>query len=317
MRFVFAFVLATASGQSIVYSAGYAAPSPAPQRIAPGQIFTIFVSGVMPNTSGPVSVPGGQPLPTTLAGLTAQIAQAGSGLQSPLIPILAVVPHGSPCPPIAYNPNCLLTWVSVQIPYEITYAIPGEGGFPSSVFLTVSDGTNSSTPIELSPVEDQIHVLTDDTIRQSLNGGQMYPLQGPAITHANGALVDLANPAIPGEELVMYTVGLGLAPNAKTGQPTASPAISLRGFSMKYDYTANAAPSSNKPPTAAPGPGAPDPSILFVGLVPGLVGTYQVNFVIPSPPGPLTPCGAAVVSNLTVSLNGSYSFDGAGICVAQ
>ncbi|MDQ2944602.1 MAG: hypothetical protein M3Y27_01425 [Acidobacteriota bacterium] len=60
---------------------------------------------------------------------------------------------------------------------------------------------------------------------------------------------------------------------------------------------------------------------------PGYAGLYQINFVVPAPPGGTLPCigldisqlsvGSNVVqSNLTVSFGGDYSFDGVGICVA-
>jgi hypothetical protein len=59
---------------------------------------------------------------------------------------------------------------------------------------------------------------------------------------------------------------------------------------------------------------------VFAGLTPGYVGLYQVNFVIPGPP-PGTACAPpiannpTIVSNLGLTLVGSTSFDGAGICV--
>jgi hypothetical protein len=52
---------------------------------------------------------------------------------------------------------------------------------------------------------------------------------------------------------------------------------------------------------------------VFVGLTPGQIGLFQVNFVVPPPPSGTAPCGYAQ-SNLTVSIGGG-SFDGAGIGV--
>jgi hypothetical protein len=49
--------------------------------------------------------------------------------------------------------------------------------------------------------------------------------------------------------------------------------------------------------------------------VQGYIGLYQINFVVPQPPAGIEACSGAVYSNLTVSVGGLFSFDGAGICV--
>ena len=59
------------------------------------------------------------------------------------------------------------------------------------------------------------------------------------------------------------------------------------------------------------------------GLVPGYVGLYQVNFIVPPVPPGTPPCvdirfsspGNVVETNLTVTIAGKESFDAAGICV--
>jgi hypothetical protein len=59
-------------------------------------------------------------------------------------------------------------------------------------------------------------------------------------------------------------------------------------------------------------------------LTPKYPGLYQINFVVPPIPNQTKPCAGsgigpganAVQSNLTVSFGGSFSFDGAGICVS-
>lgn len=55
---------------------------------------------------------------------------------------------------------------------------------------------------------------------------------------------------------------------------------------------------------------------MYSGLTPGFVGLYQINFILPSTPVGTQACSGAVQSNLTVSVGGTASFDGAGICVA-
>jgi uncharacterized protein (TIGR03437 family) len=75
--------------------------------------------------------------------------------------------------------------------------------------------------------------------------------------------------------------------------------------------------------TRPPAPGAEVPQPLYAGAAPGYVGLYQINFVVPPVPrgtplcaGTVDPRANVVYSNLTVSVGGRYSFDGAGICVA-
>ncbi|HET9320672.1 MAG TPA: hypothetical protein VFO27_12885, partial [Bryobacteraceae bacterium] len=65
-------------------------------------------------------------------------------------------------------------------------------------------------------------------------------------------------------------------------------------------------------------PPLPVPAPLFVGLAPAFVGLYQVNFALPPSGAGLIPCDQSlgVVSNLTVTIIGHGSFDGAAICVA-
>jgi len=48
----------------------------------------------------------------------------------------------------------------------------------------------------------------------------------------------------------------------------------------------------------------------------GQIGMFQVNFQVPQPPASTPPCGGGVNSNLTVTIQGSQSFDGAMLCVA-
>jgi uncharacterized protein (TIGR03437 family) len=88
------------------------------------------------------------------------------------------------------------------------------------------------------------------------------------ITHADGTLVSKARPALLGETLVLYLLGLG-ATDIYVPEGQAAPANPAKvAISMQA--------SVGNTPVGAP----------FAGLVPGLAGLYQVNIPLPSNPVP-------------------------------
>ncbi|MCL5745463.1 MAG: hypothetical protein M1541_16325 [Acidobacteria bacterium] len=135
------------------------------------------------------------------------------------------------------------------------------------------------------------------------------------VAHGDGSLVSAQNPAVPGEEVVAYAVGLGQTnPPLETGKLVTAPAPTQATFGLDFNYHPNALASK-------PLPDSPQP--LFSGATPGFVGLYQINFVVPPPPPgtlpcvvPKTPGENVVYSNLTVSVGGTSSFDAARLCVA-
>lgn len=92
-------------------------------------------------------------------------------------------------------------------------------------------------------------------------------------------------------------------------------------FNLDFNYSINAL--ATKPVQTSPDRILIHP--LFAGLAPGYVGLYQVNFTVPQGPqngiahcalpGSFAPGSNVPQSNLTVSIGGQFSFDGAGICV--
>lgn len=294
-------VPAAAQGAAASVSAlGYSTPTLI--TVAPGQIVTVFVSGINPNpsTGGTAGV---LPLPTSLAGVTVSLTQGQSILPAP---ILRVLPAANYCP-LDDSPGCSLTGVTVQIPVGLDYRGGEFNAFAMDAVLSVSDGTNTSIPMFLLPVGDQIHILGNDPTINS----------PPAITHLDGSLVSASNPAAAGEVLVLYGVGRGvpssLAVSGASGQASPSPATTTCCLTMVYHYRQNASPAK----AGSPSPSIEqDPTVLFEGFTPTLVGVFQVNFVPPAPPGPIPACdNVLVLSNLTVTVAGYSSFDGAGICV--
>lgn len=173
----------------------------------------------------------------------------------------------------------------------------------TSGFLVVSENGVSGASYEVFADLDVVHALT--------------------VTHADGTLVTLNNPAKGGEVLIMWALGLGQStPAVPTGQPSPAPAaVTTETFHLYFDYRPNSPPY--RPYCVAQAP-CPTAQPLFSGLTPGYAGLYQVNFVIPPPPAGTPACNnntpaqpgdpSSIYSNVTVSLFYA-SLDGVGICV--
>jgi hypothetical protein len=300
-----------------VFGAGYALPVPI--NAAPGQILNLFVQGVGATLTQPV-IAMRLPLPTVLAGISVQLNQACTP-QSVAVPLLAVRPV-STC--LNASAACgHYTVVTVEVPFELVPNQPCGPCDPPPVpnpYLVVSENGLAGGAIDLNPVADQVHVANLCDIDTAASPGACST---PLITHADGTLVSMSSPAKTGEEIVIWALGLGATqPAVPTGQATPSPApVAQTLQEVNYEYQLNAGPWRGVPYlsvcyTTVFCPNTP----VFAGLTPGYVGLYQVNFVIPGPP-PGTACAPpiannpTIVSNLTLTLVGSTSFDGAGICV--
>jgi hypothetical protein len=168
----------------------------------------------------------------------------------------------------------------------------------------------------LNPLADQVHVANLCDIDVAAPAGCIAT---PLITHADGTLISASSPAKPGEAVVIYALGLGATqPAAPTGEATPSPAPVAQTISeVNPDFQPNAGPSKGTPLflTACSTTPICPLTPAFAGLTPGSVGLYQVNFVIPSSPQTVIACGPGITSNLTLTIVGATSFDGAGICV--
>jgi len=350
--------LAPVFGQGMtLMGSGYASPTPI--RVSPGQITTLFVSGlntVLTEAQRATSLP----LPNSLAGISVTINQS-SLKQSVAVPLLAVEqlntcsitvvapPPPPPSPtstPSTVPPECLLTAITLQIPYELTPLPIFAGGSNLGGKLDVTEvvitaNGVASKAFAISPITDNLHVVNTCDSFPSVAFNSVSC--SPAVTHADGTLVTADAPGKAGEVLVIYAFGLGqTTPAVKAGSATPTPAPTLpagqffiRTLELQYDFRPNAEPSrpfnvltgviSTAPPTA--------PVILltpvFVGLTPGQVGLYQINVQLPSAfPAVVLPCTtlavgtgnpayppAFVQSNLTIDIGGVTSFDGAAICI--
>ena len=295
--------------------------NPAAIRVAPGQVVPVLVTGlktVLPSTVQAQAVP----LPTSLAGISVSLEQSLPA-KSWQLPMFAVEQFSRCSGNVAAD--CLVTAITVQIPYDIAVPNPLLMNPVAQAYttLTISENGVSGPSFLVYPVFDRVHILQSCDIGGRTEGtGVCYPV----VTHADGALVlqdirvsgqaQTHTEARPGEVLVMYAYGLGpVTPPVRAGMQSPVPAaVATEPFYLRYDYSANAAPSM--PQTE--GPPAVKDQLQFVGLTPGQVGLYQINFVVPPPPAGTAPCGGnSAQSNLTVSIlaAGSFSFDGAAICV--
>jgi len=314
--------LATSSAQTpILMSAGYAAPTP--MLVSPGQIVTIYVSGtktVLPAQSSTLRATT-VPLPTTLGGFSVTVQQGTNTYPAPL---LSVVQTSNCAAGTTPSPQCTITGLTIQIPFEIASSLdlPLVSQLPAS-YLSVNDNSTSSAQFPIAPLTDTVHVLTVCDV-QNVIGFLPSPCQAIA-THADGTLVSNLAPASAGETIVLYAYGLGpTTPAVSSGQASPTPApVVLWGpdLTIQFDFRPNAGAAI---PYRAPNVVAPQ--ALFVGLTPGQVGLYQINLKLPDVIPPVPPCsvyfsclgslvGCLIQSNLTIDIAGVSSVDGAAICV--
>lgn len=197
-----------------------------------GSLATVFCRGF---SNFPQLVVGtGNPLPTTLAGVTVIV----NGIRAP---ILAVATDASG-----------IQQVNFQIPWEIA-----------------SSFTLSDLPIPLS-----VSVVFGDSsaMRNQLEAkraGEFFWIGNrPAIFHADFSLVTNDNPAKWGETLIAYATGLTItSPRVSTGfaAPGVEPLARVvdQGYGLqlwqRFIYS---------------------PTVLYQGLAPGLVGVFQINFIL-------------------------------------
>jgi hypothetical protein len=295
---------------------GYSDPSVI--RVAPGQITTLFVTGVKTLFGDRPGHATSLPLPTTLAGFTVTLNQGGRLGQSSSVPVpLLSVQQVSLCTSgnDGVTPDCVITAITVQIPFELVVA--------NSSQLIVSDNGNVSKAFNIMPSTDNFHILNVCDAFLFLPTQTRRSACNAVVTHSDGTPVTAAAPAKAGEEIVIYALGLGqTSPAVKTGAATPTPAPVLdRQVYVQFDFRPNTAPS---PPYFNPLILAPFvPVALFAGLTPGEVGLYQINVRIPTSLPALGSCNGSqpgfpynmIASNLTIDLGGVNSFDGAAICV--
>jgi hypothetical protein len=160
-----------AQNAPVVIGAGYANPSVI--LVAPGQLVTVFVSGVktlLPLQEDQVTrkvQAASVPLPFSLAGLSARVEQRENVFPAPIftvtqVPICSNRDLGAVLPPA--SPECWITGLTVQIPFEIV-RIPEDRSNPNHpnpivTRLIITENQNDSTALTICPWQDNIHIVT-------------------------------------------------------------------------------------------------------------------------------------------------------------
>ncbi|HWF08477.1 MAG TPA: hypothetical protein VG297_08430 [Bryobacteraceae bacterium] len=134
--------------------------------------------------------------------------------------------------------------LGIQIPLELV------GQTSAQVVVTVAGQASAPRTVNLTSVSPGLYTLTSD------GRGQVISVHADGVT-----LITPANPAHPNETITLLGTGLGpVAPLLLTGQPASLnqtvsiPVITIDGLPAQ---------------------------VVFSGIVPTLVGLYQVNVVVP------------------------------------
>jgi uncharacterized protein (TIGR03437 family) len=206
----------------------------------------------------------------------------------------------------------MVTSITLQLPFESLADPPLNSISPHQTELAIVENGVSGKGFGIYQTLASVHIVT--------GCGQF---DSPCVTHADGSVVSQRSPAIAGEEVVIYALGLGYtAPKVATGEVTPAPAPTAAApVYALFNFGPNAGPI---PIPNTVDPGAPAATYVpdFVGLTPGQVGLYQINLKIPATIPAIPACGGTgpysqVASNLTITIGSIYmTSDAAPICVA-
>jgi len=212
---------------------------------------------------------------TTLAPTysTASIANAATNLAAGFAPNSIVSIYGSN---LAFTMSGVATQTGI-LPITVAGVTVYIGGTPGYVFFVSPQQINVLLPYNLSPGPTSITVVRQGTAGPTIpivltaTAPGLFELQPNTIlaTHANGSLITSAAPAVGGEIVIIYAIGLGpTIPEQNDGFiPTRSAVISnLASLNVLLNGT------------------AVDHSLIqYAGITPGCAGLYQINLLLPVP----------------------------------
>ena len=299
--------------------AGYSTPEP--PQIAPGQVVTLYYRGIGPLPGGqPRSGQAEAPLPTLLAGLSAQIIQQGSLFDVPI----SQVAQQNTCDSGATGPACLLTAIQVQIPFEISAdairnLASGAVTLAPRAQIDVYAETERIATGALQPVPDNAHVLTNCDLPGDAQAGTTCDR---LVSHSDGRRLDAAAPAARGETIDVFLYGLGpTAPAATTGA-AAQPGHAVTSVSGAPRVVASFTPFVNSIANAPRGGHAPEPDevqaeMIAAVLESGKVGVYAVAVRVPASLSPPIECGGTVRSNYILTVITSQGAERIPVCISK
>jgi hypothetical protein len=239
LAFTVFLLAAIANAQPPTLRAGYAIPTL--PRYAPGQIISLFVSGL----KGPLnSVAATIPLPTTLEGVTVTAIETRTGGFSADLPILGVTNsqfYGG----ISAEARDI-TSLTVQMPALsicLPDPVPNPCWYQPHIIVTVKQNGTVLGTSEFIQVDENLRILNAcDTITSPFLSAdvkltQMFANCYPVIAHADGKIVTGTNPARPGETLIVLTTGAGLW-KTPLGRPATaeSQPYNPQTFRIAFDF---------------------------------------------------------------------------------
>ena len=260
--------------------------------IWPGLITTLYVSTDL--DIAPITVASGFPLPRSLAGLTVELWSGGT--PAPLLVPILHVRRFSLCPDSrAFPQPCgSLAAVTIQVPWEI---VTGLTGYQIAILQNGKRGKAVDADTSYRALR---FVTRVDPAVVSLPGTSFF--SGPSFVHADGTAVTPSSPAISGEVIIGFLFGLG-----RTTLPVATGEASPPGaelFSRDFFYYEFRPTQRPLNPARLEDAEYPQLNVLWLGLTPGSVGLYQINFQVPPVPRDLKLCyreDAGVRGNMTIS----------------
>jgi uncharacterized protein (TIGR03437 family) len=235
----------------------------------------------------------GKVLPNSVPVLTpAGTSNVFSGAPGGAAPGTAVQIYGSYLAP----PGTAALATSLPFPTSLAGTSVLIGGVSAPLYFVSPGQINALVPLEL-PAGSQVQIVVNANNVPAAPDAVPVPATTPGIAafpsgaiiaqhQADFSLVLPASPAKPGEGLIIYLAGLGAA----TNQPASGSGAPVPPTDPKTPVTLTI---NNNPAPAD-----------FVGLTPGAVGLYQINFKVPpdAPEGDLTlkVTQGATASNVTI-----------------
>lgn len=225
--------------------------------VTPGEIVSLFANGLGSNDQlNAFPATSAQGVSVTFNGIAAPIFD----LVTENSQINLIVPAELPTTGTVQVQLTTPTFTTANFPLVMSAAVPG-------IFLT-NDPANAMADIAAAQFANTVWVVTPTSAATALN----LP-QNCTVSSAN-PLSACAQPAAPGDYLVLYVTGLGEAtPNGESsGTPLATGVVAPADGSILYETVAT--------PTVQIG-GTPV-TVLFSGIAPGTAGEYQIDFQVPT-----------------------------------